>query len=144
MLPQRSYNEKISRWGSYLCTMLYFAEKTVGKKLNEQDVEELYWKSINTKGYGGKYAMNANCRLNDPATVGTLALRVLGSDKMIVQIGAEVDGIRSWWGGFGSQFDYIAIEYVTPYGSHFVCDEYNPDESIPLLRVAKKVFYKVV
>lgn len=144
MKNQRNYNEKIARYGCYFCVMLHFFEKTTGLKLNEQDVEELYYKAITTKGYGGRVIMNENCRLNDPAGVSNLAFSFFKQKNRLAQIGAEKDGKRDYWGGLGTDFDFVAEEYATQWGSHFICRDYNPDPSIELGELKKKVFYKVV
>ena len=89
--------------------------------------------------------MDANCRLNDPESVTNLAVVELGGTDYIKQIGVEQNGVVTLWGWAkkGTTPDFIAEEWLTPYGSHFLCSEYNPDPSIKLLELRRKILYKL-
>lgn len=144
MKKQRSYNNEIARYGCYFCVMLFFVEQVTKYEFSDSEVQLIFDKSKVTNGYGGKKALGDNCYMNDPAKIANIALELIKSDKKIYQIGKEESGRKSFWGGIGSKYDFIAQCWETPYGNHWITTGYNPDESIPLLNKMRNIFYKVV
>ena len=136
---------KIRRFGCYFYTMLFFAEKITKKELTEEQILSLYDRLQKKTGYGGKPVMDANCRLNDPESVTNLAVVELGGTDYIKQIGVEQNGVVTLWGWVkkGTTPDFIAEEWLTPYGSHFLCSEYNPDPSLKIIELKRKILYKL-
>lgn len=143
MKGQKKYNRTIARFGCYFCVVLSFCEKLLERNFSDDEVESFFEGSQKIKSWDGKnYAMNENCYMNDPAKVGNLSLG--NFNKKLVQIGTEKDGIKKFWGGWKEKdIVFVAEEWATKYGSHWICEGYNPDPSIELLRRTKKVFYGV-
>ena len=147
MTPQTySPIPEIRRFGCYFYTMLFFAEQIQKRQLSENQILSLYQKLQTVKNWNGTLpVMTKNCHLNDPEAVTNLAIAELGGMKRIKQIGVEQGGAVTLWGWVkkGTKPDFIAEEWLTPYGSHFICSEYNPDPSIKLLELKKKILYKL-
>lgn len=146
MKKQTEYpNKKINRYGCYFCVMLRFAEIATGKELSEEAVMRIYDKAQKAKGWNGQPVMNENCFLSDPQEVANLALKEFRNHKKIKQVGIECGGKRTFWEWYRprSDFDFVAVEYRTSTGSHFVATGYNPDPSVELLGEKKKIFYKL-
>lgn len=147
MTPQTSSPiPEIRRFGCYFYVMLHFAEQIQKRQLSENQILAIYRKLQTAKNWNGTLpVMTKNCHLNDPEAVTNLAIAELGGTKRIKQIGVEQGGAVTLWGWVekGTKPDFIAEEWKTPYGSHFICPEYNPDPSIKLIRLIKKIFYKL-
>ena len=147
MTPQTlSTIPEIRRFGCYFYTMLFFAEKIQKRQLSENQILSLYKKLLDAKNWNGTLpVMTKNCHLNDPEAVTNLAIVELGGTKRIKQIGVEQGGAVTLWGWVakGTKPDFIAEEWKTKYGSHFICSEYNPDPTIKLLESKKKILYKL-
>lgn len=146
MKKQTEYdNPKIRRYGCYFCVMCRFAEIVAGKELSDEAVEKIYRKAQETKGGNRKPAMDENCLLDDPQVIVNLALDELGQSRRIFQVGVETDGRRTFWAWYrpNAAVDFVAEEWKTENGSHFITEGYNPDPTIRLLRLKKKVFYKI-
>lgn len=136
---------EIRRFGCYFYVMLYFAEKIQKRQLSGNQILSLYQKLQTVKNWSGTLpAMTKNCRLNDPEAVTNLAVVELGGTDYIKQIGVEQGGAVSLWGWVrkNEKPDFIAEEWETPYGSHFVCADFNPDPTIELKRLIKRIYYK--
>jgi len=137
---------EIRRFGCYFYVMLYFAEKIQNRQLSENQIVSLYKKLQEFKNWSGTIpVMTKNCHLSDPEAVTNLAIAELGGKKRIRQIGVEQGGAVTLWGwvGKGTTPDFVAEEWLTPYGSHFICSEFNPDPKIKLVRIKKKILYKL-
>lgn len=147
MTPQTSSSiPEIRRFGCYFYVMLHFAEKIQKRQLSENQILSLFKKLQTVKNWNETLpVMTKNCRLNDPEAVTNLAVVELGGTDYIKQIGVEQGGVVSLWGWVrkNEKPDFIAEEWETAYGSHFICSEYNPDPSIKLLELKKKILYKL-
>lgn len=146
MKRQTDYNNpKIRRYGCYFCVMCRFAELAAEKELSDEAIYKIYDKAMQTKGWDGNIAMDENCTLHDPQMIVNLALDELGDSQRILQVGSEENGKRTFWEWYRPKtaYDYTAEEWKTDFASHFISEGYNPDPTIALLKLKKKVFYKI-
>lgn len=146
MTPQTlSSIPEIRRFGCYFYVMLHFAEQIQKRQLSKNQILTLYKKLQTVKNWNGTLpAMTKNCRLNDPEAVTNLAIAELGGTDCVKQIGIEKGGRVALWGWVanGTKPDFIAEEWTTPYGSHFICSDFNPDPTIKLKKLIKRIYYK--
>lgn len=146
MTPQTSSPiPEIRRFGCYFYVMLHFAEQIQKRQLSENQILTLYRKLQTVKNWNGTLpAMTKNCKLNDPEAVTNLAIAELGGADCVKQIGIEQGGRVALWGWVakGTKPDFTVEEWETPYGSHFICADFNPDPTIKLKKLIKRIYYK--
>lgn len=146
MIPQTSSSApEIRRYGCYFYVMLFFAEQIEKKLLTDEQILTIYEKAQKIKNWSGKRpVMDANCRLNDPEAVTNLAIAELGGTDYIRQIGVERGGVVTRWSWVlpAETADYIAEEWATDYGSHFVCGDFDPDPGVERKKLIKKILYR--
>lgn len=150
-IPQQTskwFPRQIQRYGCYFLSILWGACAYLDKSLKPSQVMQIFEEAIE------KEYMTFSCYVKNPAKVGTIALRILGSEDRFYYVGSEKDGKINFYNEALSEkinhtVDNIQIMWEDKkgslnYGSHFITGKYNPDTRlIPTGKIFGYRYFKI-
>ena len=121
----------IPRYGCYFMSIGHIAERISGKQLRPGVILRVYCEAVIGK------LINVSCYVIQPGKL--LELFVQNLDKKV--------RIETWWTPAGEmtakKYDYLIEKWGTPFGTHFVCSDYNPDPTIPLEKILSTRYFRI-
>jgi len=142
------FPRQIQRYGCYFLCIIWGACKYLDKKLKPSQIMQIFEDAVEA-GY-----MTFGCYVNNPAKIGTLAMKTLGSDKRFYYVGSERDGKLDLYNeslheDINHTIDNVETLFENNKGSmkicsHFTTEKYNPDlRLIPTGKVFGKRYFKI-
>lgn len=151
-IPQQTskwFPKQIQRYGCYFLCILWGACKYLDKKLKPSQIMQIFEDAVENK-----YMTFDKCYINNPAKIGTLAMKALGSDERFYYVGSERNGKIDFYKeslheDINHIIDNVECLFETKNGnlvncSHFTTEKYNPDlRLIPTGKVFGKRYFKI-
>jgi len=151
-LPQQTskwFTRQLQRKGCYFLSIMQGACKFLDKEIKPYQIMGIYEQAVE-EGF-----MTYGCYVKNPAKIGTLALEALGfPGHRFWYVGSERDGKLDFYNeSLHEDINHI-VENVqvlwtnkkgeTKYGSHFVTEDYNPDERFKFTgQIFGKRYFKI-